>query len=164
MDQQIKTRDTLREDVPQLCLLLNEIISMGGTTSMRTQLTEGDFLSYYLSGAGFISCVTALSDSGDPIGFQSLSHVKYIPATWGDIATFTKPGISQRGVGTTLFAHTLSSAQSLGLEAINATVRSYNTGGLRYYQKMGFIEYKREPATPLESQSSAEMIFHKRDV
>ncbi len=53
------------------------------------------------------------------------------------------------GAGTALFKATCDHARSIGLKALNATIRADNLGGLTYYGKMGFVDYKVDKAVPL---------------
>ncbi|WP_420810234.1 GNAT family N-acetyltransferase [Ensifer aridi] len=54
------------------------------------------------------------------------------------------------GAGTALFAATKAYARDAGFLAINATIRADNIGGLAYYSKMGFVDYKVDKAVPLK--------------
>jgi ribosomal protein S18 acetylase RimI-like enzyme len=47
-----------------------------------------------------------------------------------------------KGVGRTLFTRTAAAAQEAGVSAIDATIRKENTGGLSYYSRMGFVDYR----------------------
>ena len=49
-----------------------------------------------------------------------------------------------RGIGGALFAETCKAARAAGAVAIDATIRRENTGGLRFYDKMGFVDYRPE--------------------
>ncbi|MBP1887174.1 ribosomal protein S18 acetylase RimI-like enzyme [Ensifer mexicanus] len=62
------------------------------------------------------------------------------------------------GAGTALFAAAKAHAREAGLEAINATIRADNAGGLAYYAKMGFIDYKVEKAVPLKDGQPVDRI------
>jgi ribosomal protein S18 acetylase RimI-like enzyme len=53
-------------------------------------------------------------------------------------------------VGSALFAATRERARSLGLTAINATIRADNVGGLAFYQKIGFLDHSVTRAIPLK--------------
>src|SRR6185295_16451213 len=93
----------------------------------------------YLTGPGVLSCVVAVdSDSGRLQGFQTLIREPHLPDNWGDIGTFSRVDGVQKGVGSALFAATRARARELGLTAINATIRADNSGGLIFYDKMGF--------------------------
>lgn len=164
MQKEILVRDIHTGDAASLCALLNEIVELGGTTAQREVLTIEDFKNAYLSHEQLISCVVAEADNGELLGFQALKHRSDIPADWGDIATFARVGGTQKGIGSALFSGTLERARDDQLSTINATIRSYNTGGLRFYSKMGFVEYMREDAEPLSDGKSAQKIFKKRSV
>lgn len=62
------------------------------------------------------------------------------------------------GVGTTLFAATLAAAEERNIEVINATIRADNTGGLAYYEKMGFRTYNMLEKVPLNDGTPVDRI------
>lgn len=164
MPETIVIRPVTQNDVPALAEILNALVRKGGTTSRRIEISEPEFTAKYLESREVISCLCAESSDGVLLGFQSLNHASHIPTDWGDIATFAKIGNSQKGIGRLLFQQTLEVAKTKQLQAINATIRSYNTGGLAYYSKMGFVEYQRRAAEPLVEGEPAEMIIKKRNV
>ena len=164
MQNELSVRAVKLKDVPALCDLLNAIVVQGGTTAQRETMSAEEFAAKYLHASDLISCLVAEAKNGELRGFQVLKHQPYVPDDWGDIATFARIGNTAKGVGSQLFQSTLKLAQDKGLVAINATIRSYNTGGLKFYGKMGFVEYKRTEAEPLEDGAPAEMIFKKRTV
>lgn len=147
----IKVRPATPGDVPELCSFLNEIIRIGGTTANETPFTPESFTAHYLAGPGFVSCFVAEDTDGRPCAFQALERYDALPEGWADIGTFSRPDAKVRGAGTALFAATKDNARALGLTAINATIRADNVGGLAYYGKMGFVEYKVDKAVPLKS-------------
>lgn len=160
----LRIREVQAEDAAELCSFLNEIVRLGGTTSRREPMDVPDFTAKYVTADNLISCFVAQTTEHQLIGFQCLHQAPNLPANWGDISTFVKPGLTVRGTGTHLFRKTLGNAKKLRLESLNATIRSYNTGGLAFYGKMGFIEYKRDVADPLPDGLPAEKVFKKRNV
>ena len=48
-----------------------------------------------------------------------------------------------------------------GREAINATIRADNAGGLAFYTKQGFVDYGVTPAVPLADGTPVDRV-HKR--
>lgn len=147
----IEVRPAAPADVPALCGFLNEIIRIGGTTANETPFTPESFTGHYLAGPGFVSCFVAEDAEGRPCAFQALERYDGLPEGWADIGTFSRPDAKMRGAGTALFAATRDNARALGLSAINATIRADNAGGLAYYGKMGFVDYKVDKAVPLKS-------------
>ncbi|MEZ0002711.1 GNAT family N-acetyltransferase [Sinorhizobium fredii] len=145
----ISVRRARAEDVTALCAFLNEIIRIGGTTAHETPFTHESFVSHFLSGPGFVSCFVAEDGSGQPCAFQGLERSDGLPEDWVDIGTFARPHAKRPGAGTALFAATKAHARDAGLTAINATIRADNIGGLAYYSKMGFTDYKVDKAVPL---------------
>ncbi|WP_425419290.1 N-acetyltransferase family protein [Oricola indica] len=138
-------------DIPGLCALLNEIIRIGGTTAMETPMTIESFLDTFFRSQIQISFMVAEASGGDLLGFQVLAAHEKLPEDWADIATFARVGSQTSGVGSALFAETLTQARRFELAAINATIRADNAGGLAYYDRMGFVTYKVDEKVPLKS-------------
>ncbi len=159
----INIRPTNKNDLEQLCLIINEIIEIGGSTAFEEILSEEEFDAIFLSGEGFISCLLAENTDGQVLGFQSLCHHKKLPRGWADIATFARVEPKIRGVGTALFQGTVDLARQLELDCINATIRADNTSGLRYYAKMGFENYSVDKAVPLRDVTPVDRISKKID-
>jgi L-amino acid N-acyltransferase YncA len=138
------------DDVPALCALLNAIVRIGGTTAIETPLSEAEFDDYFLSGKSCLGCLVAEDAStGELLGFQALERHPELPADWADIATFARIDAKTSGIGSKLFAATKARARDLRVIAINATIRGDNRGGLAFYSKMGFVDYKVTPQVPL---------------
>lgn len=140
-------RSAQSADAPELAKLINEIIQIGGTTAHRTPFDADRMRNHYIAGPRTVSCMVAVSDQG-VLGFQSLARPdpewegdEVIPADWGIIATFTKVGGTQRGIGRALFAQTLVAARAADIPVIDATIRHENKGGQAFYSKMGFVDY-----------------------
>ena len=144
-------------DAESLADLLNAIIARGGTTAFETAFTADELDRAYLTGPDVHCCFVA-EDDGRLLGFQTLGKQKFLPAGVGDIATFTRVGTTQSGVGTALFAATTTCARSLGLVAINATIRADNEGGLAFYNRMGFKDHEVVPAVPLKNGTPVDRI------
>lgn len=147
---EIVVRPVRPSDVPILCTLLNAIIRIGGTTAHETPFTPERFSAYFIDAPNCISCFVALDFNNVPCAFQGLEQNDGLPADWVDIGTFARPEDKVPGAGTALFAATRAQAHSMGFVAINATIRADNTGGLAYYGKMGFENYKVDRAIPLK--------------
>ena len=98
------------------------------------------------------------------IGFQFLGVNARLADGWSDIATFARVSNKVRGVGTALFAVTLRSAQQANFLAINARIRADNTGGLAYYDKMGFRTYAIDRAVPLSDGTPIDRISKRFDL
>ncbi len=124
--------------------LLNEIISHGGTTAMQTPLSSGDMKAKIGSNKAQSAWHLAENDAGELLGFQYVRPNPALPVEACDIATFARIGKTQLGIGSALFEATRNAASTLGYGWINATIRSYNEGGLAYYQSRGFEPYKRD--------------------
>lgn len=161
---QITTRAALSGDVPEMCALLNAIIDIGGTTALETPPSEAEFATYFLQGGDHLACFVAVDRSGAIAGFQALECHPDIPDDWGDIATFARVQPKIAGVGAALFATTLGFARQARLAGINATIRADNTGGLRYYDKMGFQTYAVKEGQPLADGTPVDRISKRFDI
>ncbi|MBU6166681.1 MAG: GNAT family N-acetyltransferase [Alphaproteobacteria bacterium] len=150
-------RPVTSSDAAELAGLLNAIIAGGGTTALETAFTPAALADAYLTGPGVHCCFVAEAD-GRLAGFQTLGRQPDLPASIGDIATFTRIGGTQAGVGSALFAATCDSARLLGLAAINATIRADNAGGLTFYSRMGFVDHDVIPSVPLRDGTPVDRI------
>lgn len=149
-------------DTRPLCVLLNTIIRIGGTTAMEQPLSEATFGEWFIHGPRVLSCLMAEdATTGLVLGFQALDRHPELPDRWADIATFARPEPKVPGVGTALFAATRSRARELGLVVINATIRADNTGGLAFYTKMGFQDYNIAKAQPLADGTPVDRYFKR---
>ncbi|MEO8746404.1 MAG: hypothetical protein ABI379_01920 [Rhodanobacter sp.] len=158
----LEVRPVTAADAAELAALLNAIIARGGTTALEEPFTPERLDEVYLTGPGVLSCVAAVgSDNGHLAGFQTLVRAPCLPKDWGDIATFSRVGGTQKGTGTALFVATRANARMHRLATINATIRADNTGGLAYYSRMGFIDYGVDHAVPLGNGTPVDRI-HKR--
>ncbi|MEF2070779.1 GNAT family N-acetyltransferase [Consotaella aegiceratis] len=155
----IATRPGRAADAAELTELLNAVIRRGGTTAMEEAFSPAGFREHFIDGPDLACCVVAVSiQDGRLVGFQAVCRHPELPAGWGDIATFADQDKKIPGVGAALFSETRERAHGLGLEAINATIRADNTGGLAYYSKMGFVDYKTDRAVPLADGTPVDRI------
>jgi L-amino acid N-acyltransferase YncA len=146
-------------DAEPLAQLLNAIIARGGTTALEEPWTPGKLNWIYLTGPAVICCFVAVdADTGELAGFQTLGTWPGLGKGLGDIGTFTRIGGQQKGVGTQLFAATRERARALGVEAINATIRADNAGGLAFYGRMGFVDHHVDAGVPLKSGTPVDRI------
>jgi len=135
-------------DAAAMAVLLNEIISVGGTTAHTNPFSVDDIVSTFISPAKGISCFVAEEDA-ILLGFQALEwsdpnwpgeHV--VPDDWAFIATYVSSGQRGKGIGRRLFAKTLSAAREAGVRCIDATIRRENQLGQAFYGGMGFEDYR----------------------
>ncbi len=134
-------------DARTMAELLNEIIAQGGTTAMSKALSRSEMSDWIDSNMAQSAWHLAESDAGELLGFQKISPVEGLPQEACSIATFAKLGKTQLGIGSALFQATQKAAAALGFHWINATIRTYNEGGIAYYQSRGFEPYKRDDAS-----------------
>jgi len=147
----LEVRPVRSDDAAGLADLLNAIIARGGTTALEKPFTPQALDEAYLTGSEVICCFVAVERaSGDYAGFQTLGRYADLPDGYGDIGTFARVDGTQRGVGGALFAATVAEARRLGLAGINATIRADNSGGLRFYGRMGFTDHSVLAAAPLK--------------
>jgi L-amino acid N-acyltransferase YncA len=121
-------------DAPALASLLDETIARGGTTAFQQPFTPRRLAESMLVGRGVICCFVAEESDGSLGGFQSLVRSEDLPNDVSDIATFSRVGQTQKGIGSQLFAATQTEARRQGLRAISATIRDDNVGGLAFYR------------------------------
>ena len=82
----------------------------------------------------------------------------HIPDDVGDIGTLSRVDQIQKGTGSRLFAATRQDAMEKGLVAINATIRSDDTGGLAFYDRLGFVDHAIHHAVPLRDGTPIDRI------
>jgi L-amino acid N-acyltransferase YncA len=158
-------RPAREADALELAALLNEIIARGGTTALEELLAPQTFSRMFLSGADVICCFVAVRRStGSLLGFQSLQKWAGPQGGIGDIGPFARVGHTQRGVGSAHFAATRSEARVRALDAINATIRADNTGGLAFYGRMGFVDHSVQRAVPLRNGTAVDRISKRYDL
>lgn len=147
-------------DVPAACVILNEIIAVGGTTAHQRPFDETGFARAHL-GADHIVCHVVLDPQDVVAGFQWLGRNADLPRDCADIATFTRREPPLKGAGRALMAATHIAARAAGFAQINATIRADNVPGLGYYSAMGFRDHGLSPAVALDDGSRVDRI-HKR--
>lgn len=151
MQGDLAIRPVRYSDADELSMLLNEIIARGGTTALEDPFEPSTLADTLLTGSGVICCfVAAERSTGKLLGFQTLTRNPMLPATIGDIGTFARVGLTQKGVGSALFNVMRTEACGRGLTAINATIRADNSGGLAFYHRMGFVDHEVTRAVPLK--------------
>jgi L-amino acid N-acyltransferase YncA len=136
-------------DAPALASLLNEIIARGGTTAFQRSFTPQRLAESMLMGRWVICCFVAEESDGGVGGFQSLVRSEDLPHDVGYIATFSRVGRTQKGIGSQLFAAMQAEARRQGLTAISATIRADSVGGLAFYSRLGFTDHSIHRAVPL---------------
>lgn len=144
---EIIVRPMVRDDVQGACLVLNQIIAIGGTTAHETAFDADGFVDHFLNPRDLICCHTALDAQQRVAGFQWLGRDTELPEGCANIATFARVDPVFPGVGRALMAATRDGA--LGFDQINATIRADNVPGLGYYSKMGFVDHAVISAVPL---------------
>jgi RimJ/RimL family protein N-acetyltransferase len=163
----LTTRLARRDDAPEMVEILNRIIQTGGTTAHEIAYTRQRMRADYIEARAGICCIVALRN-GEIVGFQSLEWPYEggddFHADWGIIATFVKSGLTCGGIGAALFQATRMVAAHSGVTAIDATIRADNAGGLRYYAKMGFVDYARQRDARLRDGTPVDRVRKRFDL
>ena len=158
MGNNLTIRPAQDADVPALAGLLNEIIARGGTTAYERPFTTDDFANAMLTGPEVICSFVADDRVSGLVGFQAVVRSAYVSKDVGDIATFSRIGWVQQGIGSLLFAATREAAAAKALSAINATIRADNVGGLAFYTRLGFTNHSIHRAIPLSNGTPVDRI------
>lgn len=144
----ITTRPAMPDDAPAMCCLLNTIIAKGGTTAHTKPFDVDRMISHYITVPNLIACTVALHGA-NIVGYQWLERAdpdwqgdEKLPEGWSIIASFVSDGQQGKGIGGRLFDATVASARTAGISHIDATIRKHNLGGLKYYSRMGFVDYR----------------------
>lgn len=144
-----RVRPAVAGDAPQMTLLLNAIIAAGGTTAYQTPFDHDKMRDHCITRDSLICSHIAISN-GRLSGFQYLAApAETMPDGWAVIATFVAVDRAKMGIGQKLFAATRHCAKQAGVATIDATIRADNTGGLKYYGGLGFVDYAQIPDAPL---------------
>ena len=98
----ITTRPAVPADAAQMTELLNEIITIGGTTAHQRPFDTDRMLHHYIQPDHHLSTIVAELD-GATVGFQMLVWPNPaegpMPEHWGFIGSFVKVGITGQGIG-----------------------------------------------------------------
>ncbi|MCR8724499.1 GNAT family N-acetyltransferase [Frigidibacter sp. ROC022] len=161
------TRPATPADAAEMAELLNEIIELGGSTAYEEPFDISTMDHHYILAPGRIACTVA-EDNGEIVGFQGLfwpgKGDDPLPEGWAYIATFTRIGRTGIGVGRALFAATRAAARAAGVKTIDATIRADNGSGLAYYGRMGFVDYDRIAAVPLQDGTPVDRVRKRLDL
>ncbi len=160
-------RPAVQADAAAMAELINAIIVIGGTTAYEAPFDAVSMEASYIALPELVSCFVA-EDAGGVVGFQGLMRSfdpdDPLPEGWATIGTFASVGITQRGIGSALFARTVETARMAGIAVIDATIRADNIGGLTFYQRLGFVDYDRLSAVPLRDGTPVDRVRKRFDV
>jgi ribosomal protein S18 acetylase RimI-like enzyme len=162
----LTTRRAAPDDAEAMAALINEIISIGGTTAYETPFDRESAEHEFISAPSVIACTVAESE-GELLGFQVLlgsTEDEPLPPGWGAIGTYARVGRTGGGVGRTLFEETLKAARTAGVRTIDATIRADNVGGLGFYSRMGFVDYDRRIGVPLKDGTPVDRVRKRFDI
>lgn len=148
----------------EMAELLNEIISVGGTTALAKYVTADDLQSWMKRSPNGSAWHVAETATGEVVGFQWIEPADYLPDDAAEIATFAKVGRTGLGIGSKLFIKTKIAARTLGYTWINANIRADNTGGLAYYQSQGFEAYGVKTGVQMENGQIVDKVLKRFDL
>lgn len=75
-----------------------------------------------------------------------------------------QPDIQAKGAGAAMFAMTREMLKAAGVAQIIASIRADNVPGLRYYARMGFVDFATDPDFALESGQVVGRVHRRYDV
>lgn len=133
-------READEADAELMSEVLEELIAAG----KRTKPSDPSFvLSHYIEHPDRLHCFVAVGDKNRILGLQSLKLAREgnpygTPIGWGIIGTHVRPSAARMGIGSRLFAATLSAARQAKLPAIEAYIGAENDAALNYYEALGF--------------------------
>ena len=151
-------------DAREMADLLNEIITIGGTTAFLDPLEPSDIRGWMEAAGPRGLGVVARDDDGELLGFQWIDPHPTLGPEVAQIASFVKPGNTGLGIGSRLFDATRQATRVLGYEWIDATIRADNENGLAYYQSRGFETYKTDPNACLSDGRKVGKISKRYDL
>lgn len=154
------------EDAAEMAALLNEIITIGGTTAYEEFFDRQSMIAAYVAAPNLICCTVA-EEAGLLLGFQGLFHPipdDPMPAGWAFIATFARSRRQGGGVGRALFGETLRYAHAARVKTIDATIRADNDSGMGFYARLGFRDYGRLKAVALKDGTPVDRIRKRFDL
>ncbi|MBV7255906.1 GNAT family N-acetyltransferase [Pacificimonas sp. WHA3] len=145
----MKIRPATPIDAPRMSEILQTILD--SWSSARPGSVQ-HITSFYINHPDQVSCLVALSGTGQVIGFQSLKKVgvgnEYdVTPGWGVIGTYVDLTLPRKGVGRLLFKQTIKNAQESGIEFIDATMSKTNARAVSFYEAIGFRTYRTEGDT-----------------
>jgi len=137
----IRVRPAMPLDANSMAQLLNEIVTIGGTTARVHPVTGKDMAESMTFMTDRAAWHVALDSGERVVGFQWIEPSDELPPEAAEIATFVQVGQTGLGIGSALFSATAKAAKELGYVWIRANIRTDNDGGLTYYQSRGFRDY-----------------------
>ena len=134
----ITVRPAARFDTAIMAQLLNEIITIGGTTAIARPVTGGDLAEWMASIPDRSAWHVAWMKPRQVVGFQWIESAQSCRQRLPRSPPLCQVGQTGLGIGSALFDATAQAAKTLGYVWINANIRADNDGGLTYYQSRGF--------------------------
>ena len=153
----VTVRHVTRADAAALCDVINPIIAKGGTTAHEDP-HDTAYFEAKIDALGPRDFFHVAEADGRIVGMQYVqSHPDIDPDT-GDIASFVSLDAAGTGVGKALAAATFREAKARGWRELHAYIRADNTGGLAYYESIGFETIRVDENRPLKSGTRVDRI------
>lgn len=153
----LAARDMAVGDIPACVEIINHIIALGGSTAHEETFTAVTFAQHYFSDPDIATVVT---DGARIVGFQALYRGDNASTFY--IGSFTDRRDPVPGAGRVMMDRSVSVCRAAGGSEIIAKITSDNTGGLAYYEKMGFKDIAFEPAQMTRRDGTTVDRFVKR--
>ena len=140
----MRVRQAVLGDASEISVFLEQLTALG----KRNIPSDQNFVrTHYIEHPDNVQCVVAEADDGTILGLQILKialegNTYGVAPGWGIIGTHVRPDAARRGVGKSLFAATRKAAIDANLKNIDATIAATNSGGLAYYDAVGFRTYR----------------------
>ena len=144
-------------DAPALCAVINPIIEKAGTTAYE-EPCDPTYFEAMIAGFGPRDFLHVAEAQGRIVGFQICERHPELPDDTGDIASFVALDMVGTGVGQMLAAKTLAEARARGWRKLFAYIRGDNTGGLAYYDRIGFRTIRTDPGVPLKDGTPVDRV------
>lgn len=149
-------------DAGPMAALLNEVITIGGTTAIVDPVDRAYFERRFQTPQSV--WMIAEDDSGTLLGFQWVTPLEDEPGLVAEIATFARAGRTGLGIGSALFDATCAACVDEGYDWIRANIRADNTGGLAYYQSRGFEDYGRIEGYEMTNGQIVDKVLKRYDL
>ena len=137
----------IRPALPTDAAGISRVLTALTAAGLRVSPSDVGFaLSNYIENPNGIECSVATDPEGSILGLQALlmaveGNQYGVTPGWGIIGTHIHPEAIRQGIGGKLFTATRQAAVKANLKHIDATIQNYNTGGLAYYESVGFRTY-----------------------
>ncbi len=135
----IEIRKVQIEDAQNILNVLNPIIKTQKYSSMKVENTLEDQINFIQNlPPNSIYNLAFDLENFEIVGIQDILPQSKKFNGIGEISTFIKLNLHNKGIGKELTKTTLSDAKDLGYQKIQAIIRADNPNAISFYQKNGF--------------------------